>query len=359
MHVSDRTERTRAGLPWLCITLWADYGREHSVSIGTVLSGANNAFSVLAEDGSIVRCALKGKKLKGAEGFYNPLAAGDQVHWEPASPGTGMILSLKPRKSLFWRYNEKGKAIQAIAANMDVLVCVTSAGMPPFRPRFIDRVSLEPASDRLPFIIALNKTDLGLDDELLERIANYREIGFETLEMSVEEGRGIEELKERIAGKTSAFVGQSGVGKSSILNALEAGLGLKVGEVCEKFERGRHTTVAAILSVLSDGRTRVIDTPGFRRLAVRGIDPVTLGACFPEIRRVSARCSLGARCKHKDEPGCAVLAAVEEGIIHEDRYESYLRILAELEDTRGYARKVGRPRRDEEDYYKEDDYEDA
>jgi len=324
------------------------------VSRGTVVSGSNNGFDILTEDGSMVRCQLKGKKLKGAEGFYNPLAAGDIVEWEPASTGTGMILSLVPRTSLFWRYNEKGKAIQAIAANMDVLVCVTSAGMPPFRPRFIDRVSLEPASERLPFIIALNKTDLGIDEEVAERMEDYRRIGFETIELSAGSGTGIETLRKRISGKTSAFVGQSGVGKSSILNALEAGLGLKVGEVCEKFERGRHTTVAAILSVLSDGTTRVIDTPGFRRLAVRGIDPVTLSACFPEFRRLAGQCSLGARCKHLDEPGCAVAAAVEAGTIHEDRYESYARVLAELEDTRGYAKKVGKPR-----HYEEDDYEDA
>jgi len=324
------------------------------MSRGTVVSGSNNGFDILTEDGSMVRCQLKGKKLKGAEGFYNPLAAGDIVEWEPASAGTGMIQSLVPRKSLFWRYNEKGKAIQAIAANMDVLICVTSAAMPPFRPRFIDRVSLEPSSDRLPFIIALNKTDLGIDEEVAERMDDYRRIGFETIEMSAGDGQGVEILRERISGKTSAFVGQSGVGKSSILNALEAGLGLKVGEVCEKFERGRHTTVAAILSVLSDGVTRVIDTPGFRRLAVRGIDPVTLGACFPEFRRLAGQCALGARCKHLDEPGCAVASAVEEGTIHEDRYESYARVLAELEDTRGYAKKIGKPRR-----YEEDDYEDA
>jgi ribosome biogenesis GTPase len=106
--------------------------------------------------------------------------------------------------------------------------------------------------------------------------------------------------------------------------------------------------------VLSDGATRVIDTPGFRRLAVRGIDPVSLGSCFPEIRAAQARCALGPRCKHQDEPGCAVTAAVDAGLIHEDRYESYARILAELEDTRAYAKKVGKPRR-----YEEDDYEDA
>ncbi len=318
---------------------------------GTVVSSSNNAFVVRSEDGSLARCGLKGKKLKGAEGFYNPLAAGDVVEWEPASAGTGTILALEPRRSLFWRYNEKGKAIQAIAANMDVVVCVTSAGLPPFRPRFIDRVSLEPASEGLPFIIALNKTDLGIDDDVAERMDDYRRIGFETIELCAATGLGIETLRARIAGKTSAFVGQSGVGKSSILNALEAGLGLKVGEVCEKYERGRHTTVSSILAFLEDGRTRVIDTPGFRRLAVRGIAPVSLGACFPEIRAAQAGCTLGPRCKHVDEPGCAVIAAVEAGTIHDDRYESYARILAELEDTRSYTRKVGRPRRDDEDIY--------
>lgn len=318
---------------------------------GTVVSGSNNTFVVRSDDGVMVRCSLKGKKLKGAEAFYNPLAAGDVVEWEPASEGTGSISALAPRRSLFWRYNEKGKAIQAIAANMDVVVCVTSAALPPFRPRFIDRVSLEPAFEGLPFIIALNKTDLGVDDDVAARMDDYRRIGFETMELCASTGAGIETLRGRIRGKTSAFVGQSGVGKSSILNALESGLGLKVGQVCEKYERGRHTTVSSILACLQDGETWVIDTPGFRRLAVRGIVPVSLGACFPEIRAAQAACALGPRCKHVDEPGCAVLRSVETGSIHEDRYESYVRILMELEDTRSYTRKAGRPRRDDEDMY--------
>ncbi|GAB1432732.1 ribosome small subunit-dependent GTPase A [Spirochaetota bacterium] len=300
---------------------------------------------MLARDGQVYRCNLKSKKLKGAEGFYNPLAAGDVVEWEEASPGTGLIVGLGKRKNLFWRYNEKGKAIQAIAANMDLLVCVASTALPPFRPRFIDRVSLEPASEKIPFLVILNKTDLGVDKEVRDRMADYRHIGFDTLFLSVKNNEGLAELSAMIRGKTSAFVGQSGVGKSSILNAIEPGLGLRVGEVCEKYERGRHTTVAALMSVLADGNTRVIDTPGFRRLAVRGLDPATLSACFPEMTSLLSHCALGARCMHIDEDGCAVKKAVEDGGIHDDRYESYLRIFSELSEEKQYGKKRGNPRK--------------
>lgn len=299
----------------------------------------------MAQDSLLYRCNLKSKKLKGTEGFYNPLAVGDEVEWEEASSGTGLITGLKKRKNLFWRYNEKGKAIQAIASNLDMLVCVSSTMLPPFRPRFIDRVSLEPASENIPFLIVLNKTDLYIDKSTVERMNDYKHIGFNTINLSVKTGEGLKELIEIIKGKTSAFVGQSGVGKSSILNTIEPGLGLKVGEVSEKYERGRHTTVSAIMSVLSDGITKVIDTPGFRRLAVRGIDPASLSACFPEIAAIISHCELGARCMHIDEAGCAVKNAVEAGKIHEDRYESYLRIFAELEESKSYNKKTGNPKK--------------
>lgn len=327
--------------------------------VGLVIAGSNNIFDVRGDDGRVYRCSLKGKKLKSDENFYNPLAAGDEVLWEASSPDSGVISALVPRRALFWRYNEKGKARQAIAANMDVVVCVASAGLPPFRPRFIDRVSLEPAGSGLPFVIALNKADLGIDEETEKRLADYRRIGFEVLVTSVETAQGLDELRQRIQGKTAAFVGQSGVGKSSLLNAMESGLGLKVGEVCEKFERGRHTTVAAVLVELADGRTRVIDTPGVRRFAVRGLDPAELKACFPELKVLDGLCEHGPKCQHQDEAGCAVGHLLDQGTLHPDRYESYCRIRAELDDNVQYAKTAGRPR---PDYWKDDkndyDYDD-
>lgn len=323
---------------------------------GRVLFGTNNIFTVQPEHSSeTVFCSLKGKKLKGLEGYYNALAAGDWVEWESDGHGQGVITALVPRKTLFWRYNEKGRAKQAIAANMDYVVCVSSADMPPFRPRFIDRLSLEPAALGLPFVIVLNKADMGIDEEISERLEDYSRIGFRVVVTSTETGEGIDELMELVKGKCSVFAGQSGVGKSSILNAFEDGLGLKTGEICEKYSRGRHTTVAAVLLTLQDGMTEVIDTPGFRRFAVRGIPPMDLAACFPEIHSASLDCALGARCSHQDEPDCAVVKAAEDGHIHPDRYESYLRIFYELEDNPAWkergARGRGRAR------YMGDDYE--
>lgn len=325
-----------------------------SLLSGTVISGSNNAFVVECADGFARRCGIKGKILKPLKGYYNSLAPGDVVRVEPDALNAeqGSIQGMEERRNFFWRWNEKGKSIQAIAANLDLVVCVASPRLPPFRPRFVDRVAVTAELENLPLVILVNKADLGTDEDTDERLEDYGRIGYEVRLCSARTGQGLDELRERIRGLTSAFVGQSGAGKSSILNALQPGLGFRVGDVSEKYERGRHTTTCSVLTTLADGVTRIIDTPGFRRLALRGIPQDSLIACFPEMRPLAELCDYGLACKHRDEPGCRVVEGVKKGTVHPDRYESYLRVRSELADRLEYAKKAGRPRRD---YFDDDE----
>jgi ribosome biogenesis GTPase / thiamine phosphate phosphatase len=302
---------------------------------GLVLSGANNLFSVLCEDGERRVCAIKGKRIKDKSGEYNALAAGDEIDLEPSEPGRGMVTAFRPRRNVFGRYNEKGRAKQAIAANIDLVVCVSSPSFPPFRPRFVDRVAILAEAARVPLLIALNKADLGIDEETEERLELYEELGYGALRCSAARGEGVDELVALLGGRTSVFVGQSGVGKSSLLNAIEPALAQRTGELSEKYARGKHTTTMAELFVLDRGM-RIIDTPGVRRLALRGIEPGELDAYFPELAQLSPQCEFGLSCTHTDEPGCRIRRAVEDGLVHHDRYESYLRVRWELESSAEY-----------------------
>jgi len=252
-----------------------------------------------------------------------------------------MVASMSPRANVFGRYNEKGRARQAIAANVDLVACVASPALPPFRPRFVDRVAVLAEAARVPLLIALNKADLGEDEETSERLELYESLGYSILRCSARTGEGVEELAERLRGRTSVLTGQSGVGKSSLLNAIAPELERRVGDVSEKYARGRHTTTMAELICLEDGLTRIIDTPGVRRLALRGIEPGELDAYFPELAELAPRCEFGLSCAHRDEVGCAIALAVREGRVHEDRYESYLRIRWELEANKEYSAREG------------------
>ena len=298
---------------------------------GTVLFGMNNIFNVLpAEVEDAFECRIKGKILKDSIGAYNPLAPGDVVEFEPDvnHPGKGMIISRDPRKNYFSRWNKKRKAPQTIAVNLDLLICVTSPEVPPFRPRFIDRALISSERGEVRPLIILNKTDQKISQQVTDRLDNYRELGFEVLYCSAETGEGVGAVKKMIAQKTVAFVGQSGVGKSTLLNLIEPDINQKTAEVSKKFSRGKHTTCYSIMVKNSDGGT-IIDTPGVRELLLYDIEEVELQEYFPEMEPYFGNCTFNG-CTHIHEPGCAVLEALDEGKIHHDRYESYTRLIEEI-----------------------------
>ena len=329
---------------------------------GLVLRGSRNLFIVRTVSGEI-ECRIKGKILKGVEGYYNPLAPGDIVEIDG-----GLILGLEKRRNAFTRFNQKGQAPQLIAANVDLVICVTSPAYPPFRPRFMDRLLLQAEAADIPQVIVCNKYDLAAqessgayDSDLLdteERLSDFERIGIPVYRLSAKSGEGMENFKRFIAGKFSVLVGQSGVGKSSLVNALIPNLEIRTGEINEKFNRGNHTTTQSVLldvpnlepfdvnsSVLTaanavagnSASTRIIDTPGIRRFALDGIKAEDLVLYMKEFAPLAGKCSYGLSCSHKTEPGCKIMEAVAAGVIHEDRYDSFLRIHEELSDEREYA----------------------
>jgi ribosome biogenesis GTPase len=256
------------------------------------------------------------------------LAVGDEVLLEPFGESR-RVTAVLPRRSLLTRADpHDARRSRAIAANVDIVVVVVAAKAPPLHPRLIDRylVAVERSGARAALVV--NKVDLLDDDErhaVLALLQPYRELGSPVLLCSVSDGTGIEELREVLAGATCVFVGQSGVGKSSLLNALHATAAAKTGAVRAGDGRGRHTTSASSLYELP-GAIRVIDTPGIRRFSVDDADDATLADGFVEFAAYAARCKYDD-CTHTHEPGCAVKAAVDDGDIPRSRYESYVKLL--------------------------------
>ena len=306
---------------------------------GLVLWGSKNIFSVALDSNSeetTLECRIKGKVLKGIDDYYNPLAPGDRVNIEldPLHPGKALITAAEERRNMLTRFNQKGQKSQILAANIDLALCMTSPSSPPFRPRFLDRLLVQAEVSGITPVILCNKWDLFEGDhDTEERLSDYKRIGYRVLYISVKTGLGMDELHALIAGKTSALMGQSGVGKTSLVNKLSPGLSMKTGAVNEKFDRGNHTTSLSVLLRLPqfNENTFLIDMPGIRRMVPDGVTTKELPLYMKEFTEFYGRCNFGLSCSHRSEPGCKILEAKAAGLIHQDRYESYLRIGDELD----------------------------
>lgn len=300
------------------------YLTNNSLLSGLIVKAQSGFFTVETGQGFIV-CQLRGK-LKQGRATGDIAALGDKVRVRELTDGTGVIEEVEKRKRAIVRLDPRpqGEYQQILLANSDQAIFVFACAHPRPKLRMLDRFLLIAEKQQIPAVIVANKIDLV--DNAKEIFGLYKTIGYRVIYTSAKAGDGLEELKTTLARRISALAGPSGVGKSSLLNAIQPGLGLKVNEVSTALKKGRHTTVTRELFALADGGY-VADTPGWKSLALWDTQPEEIDAYFPELRDLVAQCQF-SDCTHIHEPGCAVRAALEEGKIHPERYESYLRLRA-------------------------------
>ncbi|MCS6870333.1 MAG: ribosome small subunit-dependent GTPase A [Anaerolineae bacterium] len=287
----------------------------------------------------LVTCQLRGT-LKQANKKTELCVIGDRVIIERLPDGSGVIKQILPRQRTLSRIEPSEYAgtsaerEQVLIANCDQAVFVNAAANPAPNTRFLDRCLVAAEKASIPSVIVLNKIDLDESGQARTLFASYERIGYPVLYVSATAKIGIEELRQVLLGKVSVFTGRSGVGKSSLLNAIQPGLGRAVGEVSAKLAKGRHTTNYAEMVPLVGGGY-VADTPGIRGLGLWDIEPDELDGYFPEFVPLIPQCAF-SDCTHINEPDCAIRAAVERGEIAPHRYDSYLRLREELEDQYVY-----------------------
>ena len=288
---------------------------------GTVVEREGSTYRVLT-DGGEVRASLRKKAKRGQA----RVLVGDRVTLEPGSSGDlWAIASVDERTSVLTRRVPEGRGLRPVVANVEQVVVVTATTNPEPVPQLVDRLLVVAEAHHIPALVVLNKVDLAHGAELAER---FHRADYTVLLTSAKAGDGLPQLREALAGRESVVTGPSGAGKSSLLNALHPGFQLRTGELSERVLRGKHTTVGAVMLPFEGGF--VVDTPGFSEVGLWGVEPVDLAQCFPEFRSPGTRCRFGD-CRHRNEPGCAVLEGIEAGEIVRDRHDSYLAILAELE----------------------------
>lgn len=303
---------------------------------GLVVKNTGAWYTVLPDSeepgGPTVNCKIKGAfRLKGIR-TTNPVAVGDRVEVALGADGSAWVTDIEQRTNyIIRRASNLSKEASILAANLDQAVLVASLVHPTTATTFIDRFLATAEAYRVPAVLVINKTDLLTepeDRELLEAMVNlYTSIGYPVIPVSARTGEGMERLRETLAGKKSLLSGNSGVGKSTLINELIPGLDLRTAEISDIHDQGMHTTTFSEMFPLPGGGW-IIDTPGVRGFGTIEMDPKEVGHFFPEIFAASAGCRYGD-CTHTIEPGCAVLEALRDHRIAHSRYTSYMSIMAD------------------------------
>lgn len=291
---------------------------------GLVIQAQSGFFTVETGDQRVV-CQLRGK-LKQGRATGDLAALGDRVRLQILPDGSGIIEQVAARSREIARLDPRprGAYRQVLLANADQAVFVFACAYPEPRLRMLDRFLVIAEKQGVPSVVVANKVDLMEPATARDLFAPYHLAGYPVLYTSARNGAGLDELAQRLKGRISVLAGPSGVGKSSLLNAIHPGLELEISDI-GAVNKGTHTTVVRQLISLGDGHSYVADTPGWRSLALWDTQAEELDGYFPEIRPLVSGCRF-SDCTHIDEPGCAVLAALAQGRIHSARYDSYVRL---------------------------------
>jgi len=322
--------------------------------VGIVYKKSTGIYTIHAA-GRILTCVLSARlrgslvEAAGSHGHHaaehlDPLVVGDQVRFIEGQGGMGLIVEILPRRNQFSRRSAISMPTarpheQVIAANVDQVVPVFAAAEPAPKWNLLDRYLVSAEAAELPALICITKLDLvqdpggTLQDELADAVAEYRRIGYRVILVSAYSGQGLVEVKEALQGQVSVLLGKSGVGKTSLLNALQPELGLRVNAVSQMTGKGKHTTTTMEMFPLeleySEPCGAIIDTPGIREFGLWLEDGHDLDWFFPEMRPFISGCRFGLNCQHDEEPGCAVRQAVNAGQIDPHRWKSYLNLRGE------------------------------
>ena len=301
---------------------------------GTVIRSSGSVYGVRAMDGKVVDCRVKGNfRLKGIRST-NPVAVGDHVRFDIRNDGTAYIIEILERKNYIVRKaSNLSKQSHILAANLDLCFLVVTISHPVTATTFIDRFLAAAEAYRVPVVLVFNKTDIYNEaekEELKYLTALYESIGYKCLHVSAVEKTGIDDLKETMNGKVSLLAGNSGVGKSSLVNTIAPEIAARVGEISRTHDTGMHTTTYTEMFEFMPG-SYIVDTPGVKGFGTYDMETEEISHYFIEFFELSKDCRY-SNCTHTHEPGCAVLKALESGRLAPSRYQSYLSMLEDKDE---------------------------